>query len=70
MHAVQEIRGSSGLEEGDRLSGLMANINGGTRGSNIGKVSALINRNKLTPAYLIIRNLLQMLGVSTICTVM
>ena len=43
-------KGVSGLEEGDRLSGLMANINGGTRGSNIGKVSALINRNKLTPA--------------------
>ena len=43
-------KGASGLEEGDRLSGLMANINGGTRGSNIGKVSALINRNKLTPA--------------------
>jgi formylglycine-generating enzyme required for sulfatase activity len=28
----------------------MANINGGTPGSNIGKASALINRKKLTPA--------------------
>ena len=43
-------RGVSGFEEGDRLSGLMANINGGTPGSNIGKASALINRKKLTPA--------------------
>jgi formylglycine-generating enzyme required for sulfatase activity len=42
-------KGVSGLEEGNQLSGLIANINGGSQSDNIGKVTALINRNKLTP---------------------
>ena len=42
-------KGVSGLEEGNQLSGLIANINGGSPGANIGRVTAFINRNKLTP---------------------
>ncbi len=43
--------GVCGLDEGNELSGMNANINGGSRGNVIGKNALLINRQKLMPIF-------------------